>query len=70
MLTDHRNPATEELPAPEPAVPPIFFDESVCGECGWTYTGTYCEVCTPCDDCGQIPALCWCESDSTDPFDD
>lgn len=41
----------------------------VCGECGWTYTGTYCDTCTPCDDCDLIPALCRCTADSTDPID-
>ena len=42
---------------------------SICRSCGDTYHGTYCEVCTPCDDCDQIPALCRCESYSTDPID-
>lgn len=44
--------------------------ETVCDECGWTYTGTDCDVCTPCDDCGLIPALCECVAYSLDPIDD
>lgn len=40
--------------------------ETVCTECGWNYSGTYCDVCTPCDDCGLAPAACRCESGSVD----
>lgn len=63
---------TDALPAPEPAVPPIFFDESVCGECGWTMTGTYCDVCDIDPDDVPFPPLDGADegdSYSTDPLD-